>query len=237
MKMIRIALLSLVGVVVMALPAKAQNIQLHHDLGRSIYESDAQRSRLTTTVEMFRPDRWGNTFFFIDMDYRKDGVVSAYWEIAREFNLGKSPFAVHVEYDGGLNNSLSYKNAYLAGVTYAWNATNYSAGFTLTPMYKYIARNQKRNNFQLTGTWYKHFGKNGMFTFTGFADLWLDNDHAHDWVFLAEPQLWVNLNKIEGVSKDFNLSIGTEQEVSNNFVYGYNKLRWNPTIALKWTFK
>lgn len=237
MKFIRTTILAVAALFGTVAPAMAQNIQLHHDFGRSLYETDLSRPRLTTTVEMFRPDGWGNTFFFVDMDYRKDGVVSAYWEIAREFNIGKSPFAVHVEFDGGLNNRMTFKNAYLAGVTYAWNASNYSAGFTITPMYKYIAKNVKRNNFQLTGTWYKHFGRNGMFTFTGFADLWLDNDHAHDWVFLAEPQLWVNLNKIKGVSSDFNLSIGTEHEVSNNFVYGYNKLRWNPTLALKWTFK
>lgn len=237
MKVIHSLVLAIATIVGVNIPAVAQNIQLHHDFGRSIYETDQTRPRLTTTVEMFRPDRYGNTFFFVDMDYRKDGVVMAYWEIAREFNLGKSPFALHVEYDGGLNNSLSFKNAYLAGITYTWNAADYSAGFSIQTLYKYIARNKKRNNLQLTGVWYKNFGRNGMFSFNGFADLWLDNDHTHNWVFIAEPQLWLNLNKLEGVSKDFNLSIGTEQEISNNFVYGYNKLRWNPTLALKWTFK
>lgn len=237
MKKFMMTLALAVMAIAAATPAIAQNIQLHHDFGRSLYDTDVDRPRLTTTVEMFRPDRWGNTFFFVDMDYRKDGVVMAYWEVAREFNLSKSPFAAHIEYDGGLNNGMTFKNAYLAGITYAWNAANYSAGYTVTPMYKYIADNNKPHSFQLTGTWYKHFGHNGMFTFTGFADLWYDGDHQHKWVLLAEPQLWLNLNKIKGVSKDFNLSIGTEQEISNNFIYGYNKLRWNPTLAVKWTFQ
>ena len=40
--------------------ATAQNVQLHFDLGRNA---------ATTTVEMFRPDKGGSTFFFVDMDY------------------------------------------------------------------------------------------------------------------------------------------------------------------------
>ena len=67
----------------------AQNIQLHYDFGRSLYneldktDDSYGRPTLTTTVEMFRPDSFGSTFFFIDMDYSK-GVKGAYWELARE---------------------------------------------------------------------------------------------------------------------------------------------------------
>lgn len=52
----------------------AQNIQLHYDLGRN---------SLTSTVEMFRPDDWGSTFFFVDFDYHWK-ASGAYWEISRE---------------------------------------------------------------------------------------------------------------------------------------------------------
>ena len=68
--------------------ASAQNIQLHYDFGRSLYneldktDNSYGRPALTTTVEMFRPDGWGSTFFFIDMDYSR-GVKGAYWELAR----------------------------------------------------------------------------------------------------------------------------------------------------------
>ena len=59
--------------------AKAQNVQMHYDFGRHIYSKEAPaRPRLTTTVEMFRPDKWGNTFFFIDMDYGGSGIRGAY---------------------------------------------------------------------------------------------------------------------------------------------------------------
>lgn len=86
----------------------AQNVQLHYDLGRKLNGQDqAERPQLTTTVELFRADKWGNTFFFVDMDYRREGVTSAYWEISREFRLGKLPLNLHLEYNGGLSNSFS----------------------------------------------------------------------------------------------------------------------------------
>mgnify|MGYP006297456279 FL=1 len=63
---------------IFAVTTNAQNIQLHYDLGEG-------RKFFTTTVEMFRPDSWGSTFFFIDMDYSAEtrsidnGISLAYW--------------------------------------------------------------------------------------------------------------------------------------------------------------
>lgn len=58
---------------VSAMGAAAQNVQFHYDFGRNLYndlkrisESDG-RAPITTTVEMFRGDTWGSTYFFIDM--------------------------------------------------------------------------------------------------------------------------------------------------------------------------
>lgn len=216
----------------------AQNVQLHYDFGRQLYSATQdERPQLTSTVELFRPDKWGNTFFFIDMNYQREGITSAYWEISREFRLGKLPVNLHVEFDGGLSNGGSFNNAYLAGLTYAFNKKDFSAGFTLTPMYKYLARQTNPNSWQLTGTWYWHLAK-GLVTFTGFADLWGDRHpftNQYMTVFLTEPQLWLNLNKIRGIDPAFNLSVGTEWEVSTNFAR-LDKTTVNPTLALKWTF-
>jgi hypothetical protein len=53
---------------------------------------------------MFKPDRWGNTFMFVDLDFNFDkqnpGLI--YVEIAREFQLGNFPLLPHIEYNGGL---------------------------------------------------------------------------------------------------------------------------------------
>lgn len=211
----------------------AQNIQLHYDFGRALYSNDlCNRPRLTTTVEKFHPDSWGSTFFFVDMDYTNNGVASAYWEIARELQFWKGPFSAHVEYNGGLAKEFSYNNAYLLGATYTYNNASFTKGFTLTAMYKYIQKHSSPNSFQLTGTWYVNFHK-GLYSFCGFADWWRERTSFGSTVFITEPQFWVNLNKIKGVNEKFNLSFGTEWEISNDFVG--DGLYLNPTLALKWT--
>lgn len=215
----------------------AQNIQLHYDLGRTLYKDvkEAGRPILTTTVEKFHPDAWGSTFFFVDMDYTSKGVKSAYWEIARELKFWKGPWSAHVEYNGGLSNAFSFNNAYLAGTTYTYNDASFSNGFSLMALYKYIQKNDQPHNFQLTGTWYMNFCDR-LLTFSGFVDLWRERRawQNTNMIFLTEPQFWVNLNRVKGVNKDFNLSIGSEVELSNNFVgKGFYAI---PTLALKWTF-
>ena len=93
--------LLLFSLFVIVTSTNAQNLQLHYDLGED-------RKYFTTTVEMFRPDKYGSTFFFIDMDYSSDarnvdnGISLAYWEIARAFKWNENQkFMPRVEYNGG----------------------------------------------------------------------------------------------------------------------------------------
>ena len=95
------------------------------------------------------------------------------------------------------------------------------------------------HNFQITGVWGIEFAK-GWCTFSGFADFWREehadiNGNEHNFVFMTEPQFWVNLNKFNGIDDNFNLSIGTEWEITSNFALNDG---WyvNPTLALKWSF-
>ncbi|MEG1615429.1 MAG: DUF5020 family protein [Bacteroidales bacterium] len=223
----------------MSLVGTAQNVQLHYDFGNPLYGKEMDgRPKLTSTVEMFRPDKWGNTFFFVDMDYTSKGVSSAYWEIARELKFWKAPVALHVEYNGGTSNLFSYNNCYLGGLTYSYNSADFSKGFSLTGMYKYIQKIENPHSFQITGVWYMHFAQ-GKCSFNGFADLWREKDKMTnpygDYIFIAEPQFWVNLNKFKAFSPKFNLSIGTEVELSSNFGTrdGFYTV---PTIGIKWSF-
>lgn len=114
----------------------AQNIQLHYDFGRSLYneldktDDSYGRTTLTTTVEMFRPDSFGSTFFFIDMDYSK-GVKGAYWELARELCFWQeskmSWLSAHIEYNGGMSQAAgSYNDSWLAGATYSGHSKDFS---------------------------------------------------------------------------------------------------------------
>lgn len=228
---------SVLAMVLIIVPtrASAQNVQLHYDLGRNA---------ATTTVEMFRPDAGGSTFFFVDMDYSPK-VSGAYWEIAREFNFWQDSkvnwLSVHVEYNGGLNTVAgSFNNSILAGLTYSGHSKDWSKTWSITASYKVIpgtiALNGEKqpHNFQITGVWNLDFFDHWL-SFNGFADFWRE---ARPWqgtkfIFITEPQLWVNLNKIEGWEK-INLSVGTEIEMSCNFVQKGFKVM--PTAALKWTF-
>ncbi len=110
-----------------------------------------------------------------------------------------------------------------------------------------IQKNVKPHNFQLTATWYINFCKDKL-TFSGFADFWKEKhgvitgageDGAifenRDFIFITEPQFWVNLNKFDGVSDKFNLSLGTEWEISSNFGV-MDGWKWMPTLAMKWSF-
>lgn len=205
----------------------AQNIQLHYDFGDLLY--GLSRPKITTTVEKFHPDGWGSTFFFVDMDYTSQGVASAYWEISRELTFWEGPLSAHIEYNGGLSNQFSYNNAWLAGATYTFNNASFTKGYTLSAMYKHIQELETPYSFQITGTWYIN-SADGLYSFTGFADWWLENDKL---ILLSEPQFWVNLNKLKKVNDKFNLSVGTEVKLSHNFIE--DEFYLIPTLALKWT--
>jgi hypothetical protein len=60
-----------------------------------------------------------------------------------------------------------------------------------------------------------------------------------NWITIAEPQFWFNLWALLG-REGFNLSLGTEVEISNNFVFDdlgrNNRFYAIPTIAAKWSF-
>ncbi len=208
----------------------SQNIQLHYDMGKG-------RGYLTSTVEMFKPDKLGNTFFFIDMDYSVSfpGASLAYFEIARCFKLGKSPFSWHAEYNGGLlhdNNMVAHtiNNAWLTGLDYSWNVSDFSKGFSLKALYKNIEglSDDKfgTNSFQLTAVWYLNFCK-GKMSFTGFADFWKQTTAFGDFIFLSEPQLWYNASS--------HFAVGGEVELSNNFG-GMEGFKIMPTLGAKYTF-
>lgn len=101
-------------------------------------------------------------------------------------------------------------------------------------MYKAIPGNVSVSNFQITAVWNLDFLGHWL-SFNGYADFWREKRvwQGTEFIFMAEPQLWVNLNKIKGWEK-VNLSFGTEVEVSNNFVAkGFDVM---PTIAAKWAF-
>ena len=239
MKKILLSTLMLIA----SLPIFAQlNVQLHYDFADALYgDKLSNRPHWTATVENFKADKWGSTYFFIDMDFGGNTMKSAYAEISRELRFWEAPFAAHIEYNGGLSGSGSYNDAYLAGGAWNWANKDFSKTFSLQLLYKYLANQQvgSKHSWQITTVWGIHFAK-GLCTFSGYADLWHDNSVKGNLVLSSEPQFWFNLYALDSVDDDFKLSLGTELEISKNLVWpaeGINdKFYAIPTLAVKWQF-
>ena len=221
-----------------AFTAQAQNIQLHYDFGRNIYSNEeADRQKVTVTLEQFKADQWGSWFYFVDVDLSRHFTESAYTEISREINLGKDlPFAAHVEYDGGLSKTGSFQQAGLIGGAYNGHTADFSKTWSVQLMYKqYFKSYDNTHSYasaQLTGVWGMNF-LNDKLRFAGFIDFWRgEKANGHGcMVILSEPQLWYNITP--------NLAVCTEWEFSNNFVFNSDPTSdktffFNPTLALKW---
>lgn len=215
----------------------AQNLQLLYDFGED-------RDYLTSTLEFFKIDGLGRTFFFVDMNYDANGVKGvseSYFEFARSFDIDKSlPVGLHFEYNGGQgqfatpegNQAYTINDAYLSGLDFYWTSEDFSKGLTLQLLYKYI-RDKNDDAFQITLVWFANLME-GKVTINGFADFWReDNDFDFngsvdaDYVFLTEPQFWYNLNP--------SIAVGSEIEFGYNFG-GVEGWKVCPTVAAKITF-
>lgn len=192
---------------------------------------------MLTTVEMFKPDKWGSTFMFIDMTYdgAKGGINTAYWEIARDLRFWKCPVAAHIEYNGGVVEGApgAIPNAYMVGASYPFVIGK--AFLSTYVVYKYHAFQKHSDDVQWTVTWNLNL-LNDKLSLSGFLDLWTENKNRSNApgesgkkvVLLTQPQFWYNATS--------NLALGTEVEISNNF----HPLKYDfyviPTLAAKWTF-
>lgn len=222
-----------------AVVIEAQNLQLHFDPRHSFYGDEvAPVNYLTATFEMFKPDRWGNTFMFVDFDFSFDkknpGLV--YAEIAREFKIGDFPLFPHIEYNGGLGLvkgtgiGFSIPAAYLGGLGYPFQLGNFHMNTYVA--YKLNSFQEVSHDAQWTFTWNSLLADSKL-SLSGFFDLWSENkdrtgvESGKRLVLLSEPQIWYNVTP--------NFSVGSEVEISYNFVRLENFYAI-PTLATKWTF-
>ena len=181
-------LLAFVGV-------KAQtNIQEMYDFGRK---------HMTTTLEMFKGDNWGSTFFFVDI-YHTNNIAPTdfYAEIARTINFwGRNTsigdnfvnnLSLHVEWNGGNGiydlgalgwGGYPVNNAWLAGIEYFIANNDFSQRLTLEVLYKNIRGTKAGFDktadvpLQFTAVWGLDnlFGVRGV-SFCDFADFWWENN-------------------------------------------------------------
>lgn len=229
-----------------AITASAQNIQVHYDFGRHINSDNIHgRQDVTLTYEAFKADKLGSWYYFIDVDANKNGVTGAYTELSREFSFAKatenSSFAGHVEFDGGMSKDAgTFQSALLVGPAWNGHSSDWSKTYSVQLLYKQFfgqsgehQSNHGYASFQVTGVWGINFANNKC-TFSGFIDFWrginASNGHG-SLVILTEPQFWYNVTP--------KFSVGTEWEMSNNFIYltrspyTNEKFYFNPTLAVK----
>ena len=184
-----------VATLALAQVAKAQtNLQVFYDFGKD-------RGHVTTTLEGFYIDNWGNTFFFVDHDFNNkvdNGVVSpngTYMEIARCLNFWQkvpvlNGFSLQVEYNGGIYNQFSVNNAFLVGIDYFIHSKDFKNTLNLKALYKWTDYRgvfspvhpdyqfKSTVPMQFTVVWGMQdlFGAKGL-RFSGFADFWWQ-DHV-----------------------------------------------------------
>lgn len=230
-----VAAFTLGGIHEASAQSKNTNAQLHYIVGNHFYEDLKQHNEFLVTLEHTSFDKWGMNFGFVDITTSNDGVKTAYLELVRELKFWDAPISAHFEWDGGVSRFGSFNNVFLAGPSYAY--VNPKNGLTLsaTAMYRHDHKIEKPHNFQFTGTW-GWTSWNRLWTLSGFVDVWTTgaNDRNH-MVVVAQPQCWFNFNQVVGFHDNFNLALGTEIQLTYNFV-APNKFYALPTAALKWTF-
>lgn len=234
-------ILAAVAAFAFAQSANAQtNLQTFYDFGKD-------RGHFTTTLEMFKGDNWGNTFFFVDYDYdskvNSQAPTDTYMEIARCWNFWSNSklgaLSLQTEYNGGLGhfglpaNALGgygVNSAFLVGVDYFLHSKDFANRLNLKVLYKNILGVASDIPLQLTAVWGcdNIFGLDGL-NFSGFADVWWEGSTT---IFISEPQLWYNVGKLFGCD---NLNIGGEVELSYNFA-GYDGFAVRPCLGTKWNF-
>ena len=239
------------GFALLAVGAFAQtNLQVFYDLGE-------YRKHVTTTLEMFKGDDWGSTFFFVDYDYAdKDdrdakvwGATGSYFEIARSLNFWQESalgaLSAHVEFNAGIG--FGSRN-WLFGAEYFLHNADFSNTFTFELLFKTFndPRTTSDLPLQFTFVWGMNnlLGVEGL-KFSGFADIWGENTpywygpgqddplaEEGKFVFISEPQLWYNVGQFFNCP---NFSVDTEVELGFNFA-GCKGFTCNPCVGAKWDF-
>ncbi len=213
MKKVILGFLLLIAAVV-----QGQNIQLMYDFG-------SQKEHLTATFEHFSVDEYGTNFYFIDAEFNGTNreVSLAYIKAMRTIKLFKSPFSVHLGFDGGLLHTDAFSahinNAYMIGGDYTLMSNDYSKTLSLKAMYKNI-QGIDNSTFQLSAIWILNYLSNKI-TASGFIHYWQENSTN---IVYSEPQFWYNATK--------HISLGGEVKLGYNF--NNSGLVFTPSAGIKW---
>lgn len=216
----------LIALVFSAQILPAQNVQLHYDFSEG-------RHYTTATLEMFKPDEYGATFWFVDFDFDQShpnthpSMSLSYLEFARYVTIPcVNPLSATVQYNDGTVRGFSLGPTWLFGASYPINIGGVVISTDL--LYRH-AYNSDGPDAQLTLVWTEQLFSEKV-TFTGFLDLWTTDatDDGKELVLLSEPQIWYHAGQ--------HLRLGGELELSQNFLPGEESFQARPTLGIKWIF-
>ena len=241
------------AILLCGLTAFAQtNLQVFYDFAKD-------RQQITTTLEGFYTDNWGNTFFFVDYDYtlKKDLAIrlhpqGTYFEFARCLNFWQNtalaPLSLQVEYNGGVYRSFGINHALLTGVDWFMHSQDFKNTLNLKVLYKYIHETTQKVPMQFTVVWGMQdlFGAKGL-RFSGFADFWWEDHTVCPWLedLKAGYRDWskAGTSHVVFISEpQLWYSFGTEHfnlggEVELSYDFGTLKgFRARPCLGMKWVF-
>ncbi len=221
-----------------------------------LYDFGTDRKYVTLTLEMFKQDKWGSTYFFVDHDFNYDKMDpnspnvaqgGTYTEISRALNFWQNSsmknWSLHVEYNGGITKDYPINNAWLFGVEYLIHDATYKNTLTLQDFSTRLSARPTRMcqcSLLLFGDATTSLDVKGL-NFDGFADFWWETHGTVDGdgkaktrhtVFITEPQLWYKVGQHFGCE---NLSLGGEVEITNNFG-STDGAKVRPCLGVKWDF-
>jgi len=198
-----------------------QNLQIHYDFAED-------RRYFTSTLEMYKPDEKGATFWFVDFEYNQPGNKSAsvgYWEFARYMNLSfMEGLSGTIQFNDGVSRWGPLGHVWLTGITYPVDLKITTLSTEL--LYR-AAYGSKSHDGQLTFVFYVPL-LNGKAHLTGYADIWTQDrfdDEGKETAVMSQPQLWYAVSS--------KLYVGGEARITKNFL---PKDGWQfyATFALKW---
>ncbi len=233
MKISLIALLTAICSII-----QAQTLQLHYDFRNSFDSKNNARNYPSAAFEMSRTDRIGHWKMKTDLDLSdKNGNIGGiYTEISRTVQISDIPLQLHAEYNGGAGYEIYpnklVKNAYIGGFEYPFQIGKLD--FNTYIAYRYNNFTRGSHDVQWSCNW---DGKIifGMFSFSGFIDIWsrnqLENSDSKGkrLVLWSEPQIWLNLAHDK-------FGIGSEMEISANLYEGISGIHAYPTLGIRYKF-
>ena len=210
-----------------------QNIQFHYDFSDGFGKSSDPRGFLTTTLDFYKSDSYGSSWWFVDFDFSDDSKIGqAYFEIARDQKIGNFPLLAHIEFNGGLYQGAAIDNSFHSGIMYPFDIGPIS--FETALMYRYTTDSKEYTDSKIGISWYADL-LNGKISLIGFFNMWTQDAEKNsssatgkNISFISEPQIWYNIND--------SFSIGSEIEFSYNFLFDAEGLQLYPTVGLRLFF-